>query len=222
MKKEARCALVLAREAASRPIDSVLDVGCATGDHAAFVARAGVGDVEGIDFDRRLISIARAKHPDVRFRAGDMTTARLGRGFDAILSFYGVIAYVRTRAGLRRFAANVARHLEPGGAAVVEPWHLAGDYRPAPTARHVVMNGVAITRASAATVKDREVRLDVHYLVARGTRVRHLREVHRLGLFTREELLDAFRRAGLQARWSDAGPSDRGALIASKMPSVRG
>lgn len=216
MRTEARRALALARKAARRPIASVLDVGCATGDHAAHVARSGVRHVEGLDLDRRLVSLAREKHPNLRFRSGDMTTVRLDRRFDAILSFYGVIAYVRTRAGLRRFATNVARHIEPGGVAVIEPWHLAGEYEPLPAVRHVATKDLAIARASVATTTGRAVRLDVHYLVARGSRVRHLEEVHRLGLFTREEQLDALRRAGLHARWSTEGPSDRGALVATK------
>jgi hypothetical protein len=107
--------------------------------------------------------------------------------------------------------------------AVIEPWRLAGQYSPpAPAARHVPTKNVAIARTSVATVKGRSVRLDVHYLVARGSRVRHLEEAHWLGLFTRDDQLDAFRRAGLQARSSDEGPSDRGVRIASKMRSVRG
>lgn len=212
-RAEARHALRLVRRAAERPIRSALDVGCATGDHAA---RLGLPDVVGLDVDAHLVRTARAKHPHLRFVCADFVTARLERSFDAIVSFYGVVAYARTRRNLARFAANVALHLAPGGVALVEPWHLEGAYTPAPTARHVVAAGSAIARASVARVRGRQVALDVHYLVAKGKSVRHLREIHRLGLFSRDEHLEAFGGAGLRALWSDASPTGRGAVLAIK------
>ena len=216
MRAEARCALTLARGNATRPIRSALDVGCATGDHAAHLQRAGVRDSNGLDLDRALLERARRKHPRVRFRSGDMVKAPLGRRFDAVFAFYGVVAYVRTPARLALFAKNVARHLEPGGVAVIEPWHLAGKYVATSTARHVVDAEIAIARASVSTVSRRQVRLEIQYLVARGGRIRHFSELHRLGLFSRSEHLDAFRAAGLETRWSRESPCGRGALVAVK------
>ena len=212
-RAEARRALRFVRSAAERDIRSALDVGCATGDHAAHL---GLRDVVGLDVDAHLVRAARRKHPYLRFVCADFLTARLDRYFDAIVSLYGVVAYVRTRRNLARFAANVARHLAPGGVALVEPWHLDGAYAPAPTARHVVSADVAIARASVSRVRDRQVALDVHYLVAKGKSVRHLREVHHLGLFSRDEHLEAFDRARLRARWSDDSPTGRGAILAIK------
>ena len=214
---EAQRAMKLARAALGRPIESVLDVGCATGDHAAHVLRSGVRRVEALDLDGGLLAIARRKYPNLRFHRGDMTSVRLGETFDVVLSFYGVIAYAHTPARLRRFAANVARHLNEGGVAVIEPWHLAGAYRPEPLARHVITEDAAIARASVSALKGSTVRMTVDYLVAHGTRLRHLHEVHRLGLFSREEHLEAFRAAGLAARWSDEGlREDRGVIVALK------
>lgn len=214
MRREARMALALVRGATTCPIKSILDIGCATGDHAASF---GVRDVTGLDLDGVLLRTARKKHGDrIRFVRADFLRARLDRTFDAITSFYGVVAYVRTRANLARFAANVARHLAPSGVALIEPWHLAETYSPEVTARHVLEPNLAIARVSAARMKSGVVSLDIHYLVAEGTTVRHMREVHRVGLFTRAEHLDAFRAAGLTTRWSDASPTGRGAVIAIK------
>lgn len=214
MQKEARSALALVRAATPRPIKSILDVGCATGDH---VASFGVRDVTGLDLDGALLRMARKKHGDrVRFVRRDFLRARFDRTFDAITSFYGVVAYVRTPANLGRFAANVAHHLAPGGVALIEPWHLAETYSPEVTARHVLGSNVAIARVSAARIRRGVVALDIHYLVAEDTTVRHMREVHRLGLFSRAQHLDAFRAAGLTTRWSEASPTGRGAVIAVK------
>ena len=221
MRDEAQKALTLARAATTRPIASALDVGCATGDHAAVIAKTGVREVVGLDIDRQLVALARKKHKALSFVVGDFTRTKLKRQFDAIFSFYGVIAYVRTVAGLRLFAANVARHLTPGGVAVIEPWHLRGEWEPAPAVRHVMTDDFGIARASVATRKKSLVRMDVHYLVASGSRVDHLREVHRVGLFSREEHIDAFHRAGLAARFGGEGPSGRSVIVAISEPRRR-
>lgn len=215
MRAETERALSLLRRYARRPLRSALDVGCATGDHAAFLVDAGLDDVQGLDIDRRLVAAARKKHSQLRIHHADFLSSRLGRTYDAIVSFYGVIAYVRTARRLTTFAQNVARHLAPGGVALIEPWHLAGAYAPGPTARHVLTPEVAIARASVARRSGSTVRLDVHYVIARGARARHVHEVHRLGLFTREQHLDAFRQAGLRARWLRESPSGRGCLVAT-------
>lgn len=216
MRAEARSALRLARDFGRRRARSVLDVGCSTGDHAAHIRRAGVPEVWGIDLDKSLLRQARSKHPDVRFVLGDAQTMRLDRMFDCIVSFYGVIAYAKTLRGLSRFVRSVERHLAPTGVAVIEPWHLRGTFVAKPSVRHIVTPSMAIARTSVAQVKEGRVRLDVHYLVARGTRVTHLRERHDVALYTKAELLDAFADVGLTPSWRVPGPSGRGVIVARR------
>jgi hypothetical protein len=40
-------------------------------------------------------------------------------------------------------------------------------------------------------------RWDIHYLIGRPEGVEHFTELHEVGLFTPEEYMDAFRRAGM-------------------------
>jgi SAM-dependent methyltransferase len=215
-EREARQTLALARRSARAPIRSVLDVGCATGDHAAAIARLGKCEAWGIDLDRALVAQAKRKHRAHRFLAEDMRRARLGRTFDLVTSLYGVVAYARTKRGLAATAKTIARHLTPGGVAVVQPWHFREDYEAKPAARVVEQGDVRIARAAVSIVRGGEVEMRVAYVLARGARVRVSEETHRVGLFSAREYRAALEEAGLTVQWIARGPGTGGAFVGVK------
>lgn len=92
---------------------SVLDGGCGTGRVAIELARRGI-DVVGTDLDSDMISLARAKAPELSWVQADLSELDLPARFDAIVLAGNVIPYV---AAGRRPAAVMAcaRHLVPGG-----------------------------------------------------------------------------------------------------------
>jgi len=95
---------------------SVLDAGCGTGRVAIELARRGLG-VVGVDLDASMLEKARTKEPDVPWVHGDVVDVDLGRTFDVVLLAGNVMIFLApgTEAGV---VANLARHLEPGGALV--------------------------------------------------------------------------------------------------------
>lgn len=211
---EAERALALVRSAAERPIGRMLDVGCATGEETQWYVRAGVPDVHGIDVDGALLARAKKKVARATFHRGDFASIRLRPRFDAVVALYGVVAYTVTPLRLLAFAQSVARHLAPGGAALVEPWRPGETrYRPRLSARIVERPGVRIARVSAERLRGSVAHIDVHYLVAREGRVGHRREALRLGVFSRADHVAALRAAGLRVRWEPNGIGDRGGVF---------
>lgn len=198
---EARRVLELHRAETGNLPRRILDVGCATGAHAAALAHHAGCEVWGIDLERALISRARRRHRNVRFRVADMMRPRLPGTFDLITSFYGVVAYARTPGRLGRAIRAMTPLLSPGGVAWVEPWHLREHYVPRPTSRVVETATISIARASSALVRGRQVDLRVAYTVARNGRLELHDERHRLGLFSSEEMMKAFEGTGMRARW---------------------
>jgi SAM-dependent methyltransferase len=95
---------------------SVLDAGCGTGRVAAELARRGI-EVVGVDLDASMLEKARAKQPDVPWVVGDVADLDLGRRFDVVVLAGNVMIFLApgTEAAV---VANMARHLEPGGALV--------------------------------------------------------------------------------------------------------
>lgn len=55
-----------------------------------------------------------------------------------------------------------------------------------------------------------------HYLVGSPQKVERFTERHELGLFTVQEMLDAFREAGLQVIHDARGPAGRGLYLARR------
>ena len=95
---------------------TVLDAGCGTGRIAVELARRGVA-VVGVDDDRDMVGVARAKAPDLRWVVADLAELTLPERFDVVLLAGNVVPYVVAE---RRAAAVAAcaRHLGPGGVLV--------------------------------------------------------------------------------------------------------
>jgi SAM-dependent methyltransferase len=191
---------------------SLLDVACGTGKHLEHLR--GHYRAEGLDLDERLLAIARERCPQLAFHQGDMVDFDLGRTFDAVTCLFSAIGYATTTEALRSAIAAMARHLEPGGVLVVEPW-LAPDVW---LDRHVSAVFVdepqlKLARISRNTREGDTSIVDFSYLVGTADEVEHFTEEHRLGLFTQDEYLDAFRAAGLDPEHDPQGPIGRGLYV---------
>lgn len=220
-KEAAQIAGILRR--ASPRCETVLDVACGTGEHARRLATEGFA-VDGLDLSPDFVRIAQRKHPSGRFVQADMSDFHLGRQYDAVLCLFSSIGYLRT---LDRVAAALAcfrEHLAPGGMIVVEPWFPPGGLNTEHVARNVAeADGVRVERVSRVEVDGRLSRLFFDYEISDVSGTRRASEVHELGLFTPEELLEAFGDAGLDAEYDAKGLTDRGLYVAraASLPVVR-
>lgn len=196
--------------------NALLDVGCGSGGHAAHLC--GHYRVEGLDLDEGLLRIARERCPEATFHAGDMADFDLDRAFDAVVCLFSAIGYVRTEEALRRTMRGLARHLRPGGVAVVEPWLTPDAFRPG-TLRMDTSESADL-KVARIVRSDMEGDLSVlvfSFLVGRPEGVEHWEERHRLGLFSHAQMLDAFRDAGLEIVEHDPhGLTGRGLYVARR------
>ena len=177
--------------------DALLDVACGTGNHAAHLRQHY--RVEGLDLDEGLLRVARERLPDTVFHQGDMADFDLGRRYDALVCLFGAIGYVRTEDALRRTVANFARHLQPGGVAVVEPWLSPEAFRPGmPRLAVAESPELKVARMGRADWEGDLSVIVYVYVVGRPDGIEHWEDRHLLGLFTHQQMLDAFHAAGLE------------------------
>jgi len=114
----------LADRAAIGSGSRVLDAGCGAGGSALWLARARDARVVGITVARSQVTIARrmtARHgrPRAEFLVGDFTRTPFGAGtFDAVWALES-LCHAREK---RRFYAEAARLLRPGGRLVVSEY----------------------------------------------------------------------------------------------------
>jgi SAM-dependent methyltransferase len=193
---------------------TVLDVGCGTGEHARLLAAEGF-DVDGLDIEPAFVRIAAIKHPGGRFVVADMSDFHLRHRYDALLCLFSSIGYLVTVNRVTRALACFRQHLAPGGVALVEPWFPPGVLEADKRFTHIgESQGVKVSRRSRTEIDGTLSRLLFDYEIDEHGEVRYVSEVHELGLFTTEELLGAFRAAGLDVHHDPEGLAGRGLFVA--------
>lgn len=178
---------------------SLLDVACGTGVHLAHL-RASFPDVAGVDVVGGMLGVARARLPGVPLVVSDMRTFDLGRRFDAVTCLFSSVGYLPGADDLADAIERMAAHLAPGGVIVVDGWIRPDRWRE-PGGVHALAETGPDTAAARVTRSHRDgpkTILEMRYLIATLDGFETASETHALTLFTDEEYLAAFRRAGLQ------------------------
>jgi SAM-dependent methyltransferase len=193
---------------------TLLDVACGTGKHLELL-RAHY-DVVGLDLDPELLAIARERLPGVELHEGDMTDFDLGRRFDAVTCLFSSIGYVVTVERLHEAVGAMARHLDPGGLLIVEPWLLPDAWRDGTVSMlRVDEPERKLVRMSRSLRRDRVSIVEFHYLIVTAAAGEHFVERHELGLFSDEDYRAAFAAAGLGVEYDADGLMGRGLYVAT-------
>ncbi|MBI5951416.1 MAG: class I SAM-dependent methyltransferase [Chloroflexi bacterium] len=195
--------------------NTLLDVGCGTGIHVNLLSRKY--RVEGLDLDKGMIAVARRNFPQIRFRHGDMVDFKLTRKFDAIVCLFSAIGYVKTKSRLQGAIKTMSRHLLPGGVLLVEPWFTPEEWHPGRVyVTQVDKDDAKIVRMSHSSRQGKVSIIEFQYLFGTSKGIKRETEILELGLFTKQDYLDAFRSAGLNVIRDDKGLDGRGLYIGQK------
>ena len=190
----------------------LLDVGCGTGVHANLLGK--YYQVEGLDIEQKMLSVARRNYPNIRFHQGDMVDFKLKNKFDIVVCLFSAIGHVKTKSRLQKAIKNMSQHLLPGGVLLVEPWFAPNQWHPGHVGiLQVNKDDSKIVRMSLSLQKGRVSIIEFHYLIGTPKGTKHAVEILELGLFTKKEYLDAFRSAGLNVIHDTEGLDGRGLYI---------
>lgn len=192
-----------------RKPQSILDLGCGTGNHALPLAARGY-NVCGLDRAPEMLHHARRKQsllpPTVghlEFQQGCAQTASLNTQFDLVLCLFAVITYQTTDEGILALLRNVRHHLRPGGLFICDFWHGPAVLSERPTTRvKEVLEGDAVIRRTASSVLDEINHLvTVHFSVSRshhGEPTTSSEETHQVRYLFSSELERFLPAAGLE------------------------
>jgi SAM-dependent methyltransferase len=190
---------------------TLLDVACGTGKHLEHL-RAEF-DCEGTDLDGGLLDVARERLPGVPLHEADMRSFDLGRRFDAVTCLFSAIGFVGGPDGLADAARAFARHLEPGGVLVIEPWIRPGEWIPN---RPHLLTAENFARMTLSGLRDERISTtEMHYLLGSPERIEHFVVHHELYLFTDDEIRAALEGAGFRVEHDADGLIGRGLWIAT-------
>ena len=194
---------------------SLLDVACGTGGHLFYLRKHF--EVEGVDISLEFIKTARSKLPKTKFFVGDMRTFRTGKEYDAVTCLFSSIGFMETLTKLHTAIRNMDRHVKAGGLLIIEPWFSPGQIMNGKISAAIVdEDRLKVVRMSTTKVEGNLSSFDFHYLVGTPKGTEHFVEKHRLGLFSKDEMVEAFEKCGLAVTYDPKGPTGRGLYIGKK------
>ncbi|HNK63576.1 MAG TPA: class I SAM-dependent methyltransferase [Anaerolineales bacterium] len=194
---------------------TLLDVGCGTGIHLGLLKE--YYQAEGLDIDPFMLKEARKNYPDLHFHQGDMANFDLGRSFDVVISLFSAIGYARTKARLNKTLQTMARHLNPQGVVLIEPWFTPEQWNPGRVFTTLSSKTDSkVFRMSYSGRKGKISIIEFHYLIGTPKGIEYTSEILKLGLFTQEEYIEAFQKADLTVTYDPKGLDGRGLYIGVK------
>ena len=202
------------RELIGEPVGSrLLDIACGTGRHLECFQDEF--EIEGLDLNEELLALARARLGDVPLHVADFCDFDLGRKFAVITNLFSSIGYAGTRERLGAAVGCVARHLEAGGVAFIEPWFRRDMYNVGHLHATVVDEPeLKICRVNRGDIDGDLSILDFHYLVATPAEgVRHFTERHALAMYEVADFEHAAEAAGLSHEYIETDRFQRGMHI---------
>jgi ubiquinone/menaquinone biosynthesis C-methylase UbiE len=187
---------------------TLLDVACGTGKHLEHLRSEF--DCQGLDLNPEFVRLARER-TGVRVHGASMDSFDIDERFDAVVCLFSSIGYASDLPGA---IGSMARHLNPGGVLIVEPWLRPDQW----VAGHVQVldqeaDGIRLVRMTMSRVDGSQSVLDMQYLVGSPSGIEHLVETHRLTMFSLAEYESAFVASDLTFEFDQDGPIGRGALI---------
>jgi SAM-dependent methyltransferase len=153
-------------------IESFLELGCGTGNHALILAEKGY-QVDGVDlsndmlqvFSERLQSMPSTVTSKVNFRHGDIQKVRMGKKYDAVISLFHVMSYQTSNEAINAAFATAKEHLKPGGIFLFDCWHGPGVLSDLPTTRvkRFEDKNSSIVRIAEPTISLQDNTVEVNY-----------------------------------------------------------
>ena len=193
--------------------NALLDVGCGTGRHMEYLRQWYA--IEGLDVDRAMLAIAQQRLGEIPLHLQDMIGFNLSTKFDALMCLFGGIGYVPNVRLLDQTLETFARHLKPGGVAIIEPWIRPEQWQDGHIdAKFADEPDLKVARMSVSRTDGNVSILNFNFMVAARDGVRNFAEPHRLMLFTNDEYRNAFERTKkFDLSYDPEGLTGRGLFI---------
>ena len=147
------------------PIQTILNLGCGTGNHDAFLAEKKY-QITGVDLSPQMIEIAKNQNIEkAEFVEGDVRTINLNKEFDAVISLFHVASYQTKNDDFDKFLQTAYKHLKKDGIFVFDFWYGAAVLSDNPVVRVKRMENenLKVTRIAEPEILFNENIVDVNF-----------------------------------------------------------
>jgi SAM-dependent methyltransferase len=189
----------------SRPIKTILNLGCGTASHDIILAKRGY-NVTGVDLSGEMLKIAKDKikseNLEIRLHKGNIQTLRLHKKFDAVICMFNVIGYQTIAMAFEKALLTAGAHLREGGLFIFDCWNRPAVLRNKPRNKIKVAYdalGEKIIRRSDCRINIREQAVEICFEVEKKSKVIS-RERHKVRFFSMAEITAALNKTGLEIK----------------------
>lgn len=192
----------LFRQHGTRTVDSILDLGCGTGNHAFPLAARGY-QLTGVDRSLQMLEAARAKLGEAdnpEFIQREIQRLQLDRQFDVVLMMFAVMGYLATDHDLARGLEVVRQHLDAGGLFVADFWYGPAVMAIGPSVRSSELatpEGV-LQRTATPRLDPANQRCTVHYQLSDSGGQLQAEESHTMRYFFPDDLASRLSQTGME------------------------
>lgn len=158
---QAECDLIekLLQEHEIKPVRTILDLGCGTGNHAIPLSERGY-QVFGVDRSEDMLAQARKKaqafvalNDQLQFQLGDIRELNLQQTFDTVLMMFAVLGYQIENNDVLDALRTARKHLGIGGLFIFDVWYGPAVLNQRPSERLKILRAPAKTLLRAASGK---------------------------------------------------------------------
>lgn len=181
---------------------TLLDVGCGTGQHAFCFAKHGY-HVVGIDNSVDMISIAKGSNTSIDFLNVNAVSFNLERKFDVVSSLFHVASYQTSEAEINGYFSSISKHLNKNGLFIFDFWYGPAVLTDKPVVRikKLESDSLLVTRISEPKlyVNDNKVNINFHIFIKdklKGT-ISEIEEHHSMRYFFLSEIIGLLGSNGL-------------------------
>lgn len=178
---------------------SLLDLGCGTGNHLSYFQKEY--DCTGVDTYSEMLDIARRKlSSNVSLIQSSMEELSLDKKFEVITCLFSSLNYCQVP--LTSLFSNWKDHLTEDGIIIVELTLSKDSFKPfTHSCQQYKDESKKIVRMFSTEVEDGSAQLRFSWLLAReGLPVEAFEEVHKISLYSEEQIIRCARETGLGSK----------------------
>ncbi|MBV6518769.1 MAG: SAM-dependent methyltransferase [Candidatus Brocadia sp.] len=178
----------LIKKYAKNKVETILDIGCGTGNHDVLFAKRGY-EIYGIDRSEEMIHIAKSRShnlQNINFSVGNSESFTLDKKFDVVVSLFHVMSYQIKNESLYGSLKNAYDHLKADGLFIFDFWYGPAVLTDRPSVRLKELEDASlkIYRIATPVMHSNENIVDVNFEVfiedKVNNKVNKIKETHRV------------------------------------------
>jgi SAM-dependent methyltransferase len=204
----------------SKKIQTILDLGCGTGNHSIPLALRGYS-VTGVDVSEAMVNQARQKLTETNLGANDLEPVfiksdlldlQVNQRFDVVLMMFAVLGYQLDNVQIANALKIVNDHLNPGGLFIFDVWYGPAvlKIRPSDRIKIIPLKNGYVLRAASGKLNIFQQLAQVNYhiwQISDGCVVKETEEIHKMRYFFPQELDYFITQSGMEMTCLTAFPT---------------